>query len=169
MNKAVFLDRDGVVNIDHGYVYKVSDFEFVPGILELCRRYRKLGYKLIIVTNQSGIGRGYYTREDFEQLTLWLERQFVANHSPLAAVYHCPHAPDAGCDCRKPLPGMLLQAAKEHDIDCSQSIMIGDKLSDMQAAMAAGVGTRVLFANGGNDTDTAVEITHKCSDLSQLP
>lgn len=145
MNKALFLDRDGVINIDHGYVYQIKDFEFMQGVLALCKEFYDLGYQLVVVTNQSGIGRGYYTEDDFEVLTDWLRNEFQENNSPLASVYHCPHHPEQTCTCRKPLPGMFMKAQQELDLDMAKSIMIGDKTSDMQAAYASGVGRRILL------------------------
>ena len=146
MNKAVFLDRDGVINVDHAYVYKIEEFEFVAGVFEACRHFVQLGYKLIVVTNQSGIGRGYYTEVDFAHLTQWMKAQFIAQGAPLSEVYFCPHHPtnalaqyQKDCDCRKPAPGMLLQGIAQFNIDASKSIMIGDKPSDIAAGKAAGV------------------------------
>jgi D-glycero-D-manno-heptose 1,7-bisphosphate phosphatase len=153
-SKALFLDRDGVINIDHGYVHKPEDFEFVPGIFDLVRVAKTKGYKVIVVTNQAGIGRGYYTEEQFQALTNWMRNQFELNGGCIDAVYFCPFHPEHGVgdyrresDCRKPAPGMLLQAQKEHDIYLQASIFVGDKPSDMAAGEAAGVGT-LLYLNG---------------------
>ena len=139
-NKAVFLDRDGVINIDKNYVYKIEDFEFVDGIFEKLRDYQKRGYLLIVVTNQSGIGRGYYTEEDFQKLTSYMLSELEKEGIKIAKVYHCNHSPEEGCECRKPNPGMLLKAKEEFNIDMKNSIMIGDKESDMEACKRAGVG-----------------------------
>lgn len=158
MNKALFLDRDGIINIDHGYVYRQEDFEFVEGIFELCKTAQRLGYIIIVITNQSGIGRGRYTEEDFHQLTHWMKQQFTHRGVHITDVYFCPHHPTkakgdylTSCECRKPNPGMVLLAAKEHKIDVKQSIFVGDKISDMQAAEAAGVHNRVLVASHYDD------------------
>lgn len=145
MKKALFLDRDGVINIDHGYVYQIENFDFMPGILSLCKRFYDQGFQLVVVTNQSGIGRKYYTEEDFEVLTQWLRKEFENNGSPLSSVYHCPHHPEQDCTCRKPLPGMFLKAKEDLGLNMEQSVMIGDKTSDMQAAHASGVGRRILL------------------------
>ena len=151
-NKAVFLDRDGVINKDHAYVYKIEDVEFVDGIFDVCYQFKQRGYKIIIVTNQSGIGRGYYSEQDFEILTKWMESQFIANGCAIDAVYFCPHHPtDAiepyllDCDCRKPKPGMFLKAIQDFALLPNACAMIGDKASDMFAAEAAGVGRKILL------------------------
>ena len=139
-NKAVFLDRDGVINIDKSYVYKIEEFEFVDGIFERLREYQKNGYILIIVTNQSGIGRGYYSEEDFQKLTFYMLSKLKKEHIDIAKVYHCPHSPESKCICRKPNPGMLIKAKEKFNIDMKNSIMIGDKDSDIEAGRRAGVG-----------------------------
>ena len=155
--RAAFLDRDGVINFDRGYVYRREDFEFVPGVLKGSRRVAsKLGYLLVVATNQSGIGRGLYSEHDFEALTEWMKAEFVAAGAPLSGVYFCPHHPaDAlgsyrrSCNCRKPAPGMLTAAARDLNIDLAASIMFGDSASDLVAAQAAGVPLRVLLGTDG--------------------
>lgn len=137
---ALFLDRDGVLNVDHGYVSRAADFEPVDGVFTALRSAAARGYALIVVTNQSGICRGYFTQGDYDALEAHMRKLFAAQGIELTAIYHCPHHPDAGCDCRKPRPGMILRAAREHGIDLARSVMIGDKPSDAEAARAAGVG-----------------------------
>ncbi len=141
MQKALFLDRDGVVNIEKKYLYKIDDFEFVDGIFDLCRYYRDLGYLIFIVTNQSGIARGYYSVEDFNIVTDWMLQQFTIEDIKIEKVYYCPHYPDISgeCSCRKPKPGMLLKAAQEFDLDMKNSIIIGDKERDIEAGLNAGL------------------------------
>jgi D-glycero-D-manno-heptose 1,7-bisphosphate phosphatase len=158
VKRAAFLDRDGVVNVDRGYVSRREDFVFVAGVLEGARRLRDLGFALVVVTNQSGIGRGLYDVDAYEELTSWMETQFKNAGAPLAGVYYCPHHPtDAlgeyrrACDCRKPAPGMLLTAARELGLDLGTSSLFGDKESDLLAARAAGVPVRVLL---GTDAAT---------------
>ena len=151
--RALFLDRDGVINVDHGYVYRVEDFEFIPGIFELVRyAVHDLGWHVIIVSNQSGIGRGYFDEATYQTLTDWMLARFQAENAPITRAYHAPHHPEHGIGAyrvdhawRKPKPGMLLQAAIDFDLDLPGSAMIGDSLSDMQAAEAAGVGLRILL------------------------
>ncbi|MGO2010939.1 MAG: D-glycero-beta-D-manno-heptose 1,7-bisphosphate 7-phosphatase [Pseudoalteromonas sp.] len=177
INKALFLDRDGVVNIDHGYVYQPDKFEFVPGVFSACKAFVEAGFKLIIVTNQSGIGRGYYTEADFHALTKWMISEFVKNDVPVTDVYFCPHHPKKAlpeylqdCDCRKPAPGMLYQGIKEHNINPALSIMVGDKLSDMQAASAANIATRVLVRTGQSFDEHTVKVADYIFDsLADLP
>jgi D-glycero-D-manno-heptose 1,7-bisphosphate phosphatase len=156
LRRAAFLDRDGVINVDRGYVFRRQDFEFVAGALGACARLHRLGFVLVVTTNQSGIGRGLYTEDDYRRLTDWMQAQFAAAGAPLAGVYHCPHHPEArlaeyrfACACRKPAPGMLLAAARDLGLDLSRSILFGDKASDMTAAAAAGVRWRVLLGTDG--------------------
>lgn len=152
MNKALFLDRDGVININHGYVSKSQDFDFIEGIFDLVKRANLQGYKVIIVTNQSGIGRGMYTEADFDVLTQWMANEFTTHGAIIDDVLFCPHHPEAKleqykatCACRKPQAGMLFDAAVKHEIALSDSLMVGDKLSDIQAAVAAGLNAAVWF------------------------
>ncbi|PZO89591.1 MAG: D,D-heptose 1,7-bisphosphate phosphatase [Sphingomonas sanxanigenens] len=136
---ALFLDRDGVLNVDHGYVSRPADFEPVDGIFDALRPAVEHGVALIVVTNQSGIGRGYFSQQQYDALENHIAGLFASNGCPLTATYHCPHLPDAGCSCRKPKPGMILRAASEYDIDLDRSAMVGDKTSDIDAARNAGI------------------------------
>lgn len=145
-NKAIFLDRDGVVNVEKNYVHRIEDFEFMEGIFELCALAQRLNFRIFIITNQAGIGRGYYTIDDFERLTTWMLAQFKARGIRIEKVYYCPYHPVAGVGEyrkssfeRKPNPGMILNAKKEFDLDLSQSILVGDKDSDLEAGKAAGI------------------------------
>ena len=147
-NRAVFLDRDGVINIEKEYLHRIDEFDFIDGVFEACQKWQNDGYILFIVTNQSGIGRGYYTEKDFDKLTSWMLEQFAAHHISITHVYHCPHTPNAGCSCRKPLPGMFEEAKKTYTLDMSSSWMIGDKESDIEAARAAGITQTILVQSG---------------------
>ncbi len=177
MRAAVFLDRDGVINIDTGYVATADEFEFVPGVLEACAQLVAKGYALVVVTNQSGIARGFYDEQAFSRLTDWMRERFAAAGAPLTAVYYCPHHPDKGvdryrrvCDCRKPEPGMLLRAMAEHGLDPQRSIMVGDKASDMVAASRAGIAQRILVRTGKPlSADAIAESTFQLDSLAQLP
>lgn len=139
MHPCLFLDRDGVINTDFGYVHRREDCEFCPGIFDLCAYFQRKCFKIIVITNQSGIARGYYDTASFHSLTAYINKAFAERNIALNATYFCPHKPEDNCNCRKPKPGMLLQAQQEHLIDMESSIMIGDKKSDMQAAHAAKV------------------------------
>ena len=149
---ALFLDRDGVVNVDHGYVHRIEDFSFIDGIFELVRTANKANWPVIVITNQAGIGRGYYTEEDFHHLTRWMCDQFRLEGARIDDTFFCPYHPMHGIgayrrdsDCRKPAPGMLLKAAEKHGLDLPRSILIGDKISDMQAGQNAGLTALFLF------------------------
>lgn len=145
--KVVFLDRDGVINRDTGYVYLPDDFEFLPGVFDACSRFRSLGYELIIVTNQSGIGRKFYSEEDFHFLTRWMISRFLTNGVEILGVFFCPHVAGSLCDCRKPMPGLFLEARDKYGIDMEGSWMIGDKETDIEAATAAGIQNTILVSS----------------------
>lgn len=164
--RAVFLDRDGVITIDRGYTHRVEDFAFVPGSAQALASLQQAGWRLVVVTNQSGIARGLYSSDDYERFTAHLRGRLQAEGVQLDAVLHCPHLPDATvaayrlrCDCRKPAPGMLLRAARELSLDLAASVMVGDRLSDVQAGRAAGVGRCLLVRSGeplnGNEVQLA--------------
>lgn len=144
--RALFLDRDGVINHEVGYLHRPEDVRWVEGIVPLCRTAQSLGYKLVVVTNQAGIARGYYTAQQFEDLMTWMRAELAREGITLDAVYHCPYHPEHGIgeykrehEDRKPGPGMLLRAARDLGIDLSQSVMIGDRCSDIAAANTAGL------------------------------
>ena len=152
--RALFLDRDGVINVEKNYVYRIEDFEFLPGIFELCTTAMKLGFRLLVITNQAGIGRGYYTEANYQQLTDWMLGEFRAHDIVIDRVYHCPYHPTAGIGeyrqesfDRKPNPGMILKAKQDFDLDLSQSVLIGDKGSDIEAGRSAGIRYRVKLTH----------------------
>lgn len=146
--KVIFLDRDGVINKEVGYLHKIEDFKFIDGVFDACLDFQSFSYQIIIVTNQSGIERGYYTEEDFQTVTEWMLDQFKQHNIQILDVFFCPHAPESNCSCRKPKPGMFNQANDKYDIDMKNSWMIGDKEADIQAANAAGISNTVLVKSG---------------------
>lgn len=146
--KAIFLDRDGVINKEVKYLSKIKDFEFIEGVFETCKYLQYLNYKIIIITNQSGISRGYYTEKDFQILKNWMISQFEANGINILDAFHCPHSPDSNCNCRKPKPGMLLVAKNKHNIDMQNSWMIGDREGDIIAANSSGISNTILVKSG---------------------
>ena len=138
-HKALFLDRDGVIHKDVDYAHTPAQIEFFPEIFDIARAAHAAGEKIIIVTNQSGIARGYFSEEQFHVLMRWMLARFAQEGAPVTAYYYCPHLPNAGCECRKPKPGMIVQAAKDWDIDLAHSRLIGDKETDLEAGRAAGI------------------------------
>ncbi len=150
MNKALFLDRDGVINKEKNYLYKIEDFEFIDGVFETCRYFQEKGYLIIIITNQAGIARGKYSEDDFHKLNDWMLAEFSKKDVRISKVYYCPHHPDFSgeCECRKPKPKMILDAQREFDLDLSQSILVGDKNSDIEAGISAGIKSNFLITTG---------------------
>ncbi len=146
--KVVFLDRDGVINKEVGYLHIIEDFEFIDGVFDTCLYFQSLSYQIIIVTNQSGIGRNYYNESDFHVVNDWMLKQFKNQGVDILDVFFCPHGPESNCDCRKPKPGMFNQANAEHDINMKNSWMIGDKEADIQAANTAGIQNTILVKSG---------------------
>ncbi len=171
---AVFLDRDGVINVDHGYTHRIEDFQFIAGSAEALALLQHGGWRLVVVTNQSGIARGLFSSADYERFTAHLRAQLSARGVHLDAVLHCPHLPDASvaayrlaCDCRKPGPGMLMRAARELSLDMARSVIVGDRLSDVRAGRAAGVGRCMLVRSGhAIDADEALEADAVLDDLA---
>lgn len=166
-NKAVFLDRDGVINIDKGYLHRVEDFEFIPGASEAVRLLNDAGFLVVVVTNQSGVARGYFTMEAVELLHRHIEEALAAAGARVDAWYVCPHHPDHGedCCCRKPLPGMLTQAAADLQIDLTRSFMVGDKASDIEAGLAAGCRALLVGTEGGGGAGLVPDGVPLCPDL----
>jgi D-glycero-D-manno-heptose 1,7-bisphosphate phosphatase len=177
LQRALFLDRDGVINRDHGYVGRIDDFEFVPGIFELVRlAHDDLRWPVIVTTNQSGIGRGLFDEAAYQQVTDWMCERFRAEGTPLTAVYHCPYHPEYGIGdykrdhpWRKPRPGMILQAAADHAVDLAGSALIGDGQRDMEAGAAAGVGLLVrLDPEGRGDKAPVQTVVRDLADALKL-
>ena len=167
--RGLFLDRDGVINEDSGYLHRIDECRFVDGIFELTAGFAARGFTIVIVTNQSGIGRGYYTEADFERLMAWMKAEFARQGVTVAGIYYCPDHPTEGVGryrranpWRKPGPGMLLQAARDLDLDLGRSWTVGDQMSDIEAGRAAGVGTLVRY------DPLAPEVT-RCQDFWVVP
>ena len=142
--KTIFLDRDGVINKEINYLHKIDEFEFIDGIFDACLYFQSLSYKIIIITNQSGISRGYYTENDYQKVTQWMLAQFEKNNIDILDIFYCPHGPNSTCDCRKPNPGMFIEAKAKHNTDMTKSWMIGDKEVDVIAANSAGIDNTIL-------------------------
>jgi D-glycero-D-manno-heptose 1,7-bisphosphate phosphatase len=170
----LLLDRDGVIHREIGYLHQSQEVQFTDSIFDVCRRAFDKGYRIIIVTNQAGIGRGLYSEEDFHALMHWMQDRFAAESAPIAGYYYCPHHPVHGigrfqrdCPDRKPQPGMILRAAKDHHLDLSQSILIGDRCSDLQAGAAAGISR--LFLLQGTETAACEGVSYRIlEDLRAL-
>jgi D-glycero-D-manno-heptose 1,7-bisphosphate phosphatase len=165
MNAAAFIDRDGVINEDRAYVHRIADFKFIPGAVEALRTLRNAGFLLVIITNQSGIARGIFPEAAYHELDHYMRERLREVGVTLDSVQYCPHLPDAeleqyrrDCDCRKPRAGMIRNAATLLDIDTSQSVLIGDRRSDVEAGRAAGVGRCFLVRSGQvlRDADSSI-------------
>lgn len=141
MNKAVFLDRDGTINIDVSHLYKIEDFKFVKGIPEFIKRFNDQGYRIIVITNQAGIAKGYYTEDDMHKLHRYINELLSQYDAHIDAFYFCPHHPDitGECNCRKPKTGMVEQAIKDFDIDVKKSLLFGDKPWDIECGERCGI------------------------------
>ena len=174
MQKALFLDRDGVINVDKGYIFHPEQVEWVSGIIPLLQAFQAKGYKLVVVTNQSGIARGMYSEADFHALMEWMKNALKPHNVNLNTVYFCPHHPTEGsseytqpCNCRKPAPGMFEQAIKEHQIDVANSVMIGDSWRDVIAAEAVQVQT-IYYLNAQVTVEQAAHIGHSSLTIKNV-
>lgn len=164
LNKALFLDRDGVINEDNNYVHKIEDFVFIDGIFDVLEMFQQMGYLLIIVSNQAGIARGYYSEKDFLKLNKWMCNEFAKKGIHITKTYYCPYHPVHGKGSyladsldRKPNPGMILKAKDEFDISLKDSILVGDKISDMEVGRRSGIGT-LIFLKGKYEADDAKDV-----------
>lgn len=174
--RALLLDRDGVINVDHGYVGTPERFDFAEGIFALTRRAVDLGYRTVVTTNQSGIARGFFDEAAFARLTRWMTARFAEEGVRLAAVLHCPYLPGAADPAydrdslwRKPGPGMILEARRRLDLDLARSVFLGDRPSDMAAARAAGVGVRLfLDAQGRGCPDATATVGSPSAAIAHL-
>lgn len=178
MRKALFLDRDGVINREIEYLHRTEDFEFIQGVFETCQFFQKEGYLLVVITNQAGIARGYYSEDHFHVLNDWMLQQFADRGIKIAKTYYSPNHPTQGigqyrreCLDRKPNPGMILRSQQEWQIDLGRSILVGDKESDIEAGLAAHVGLNVLVRSGhliNEDRTQANVIIDSIRDLPLL-
>lgn len=169
--KTIFVDRDGVINKEVNYLHKVKDFNFIDGVFKSLKYLNNLGYEIIIVTNQSGIGRGYFSENEYNELTSWMINQFEKNNIKILNIFHCPHDPKANCECRKPKPGMFFDAKKKYKIDTAKSWMIGDSERDITAANMAGIKNTVLVKSGHNIDENHSEATYfldSIKDINQI-
>ena len=149
MKKVIFLDRDGVINYDSpDYVKSWDEFRFLPGSLEALAALSAAGYTLILITNQAGVGRGLIPPAVLEDMHRRLQQAVAEQGGRIFDIFHCPHHPDENCDCRKPAPGMILQAAANYRIDTAGTIMIGDNAKDIVCGQQAGCGATILVRTG---------------------
>lgn len=169
MQKVVFLDRDGVINIEKDYLYKIEDFEFVDGVFDSLKYLQNLGYKLVIITNQSGIGRKYYTFEEYTILTAWLKEEFKKNGIDILEVFCCPHSPTEKCNCRKPNIGMIEKTAQLITIDYENSWLIGDKGSDIQTAYNAKIPNTIQVRSGHKFDEKSSKAKYILNSIKDIP
>jgi D-glycero-D-manno-heptose 1,7-bisphosphate phosphatase len=172
--RAVFLDRDGTINVEKDYLYKTEDFEFIPGAQEAIKKLKGAGFLVIVVSNQSGVARGFFDEDAVNQLHQHIQDELIDYGTSIDDFYFCPHHPDKGmgaykldCNCRKGKPGMLLQAALEHNLDLQHSFMVGDKLADIEAGKRAGCESLLVLTGYGATTALVPEAAavEKCRDL----
>jgi D-glycero-D-manno-heptose 1,7-bisphosphate phosphatase len=168
MQKAIFLDRDGVINIEKNYVCKIEDFEFIDGIFDTLNYLKRFDFKFFIITNQSGIGRGYYTKDDFDKLTSWMLNEFEKNGIEILQVEFCPHNPDENCNCRKPKTGMIDNILKNHHIDLENSWLIGDKQSDILCAKNAGIKNTIQVQTGHEFDEKSSSADFVCKSINEV-
>ena len=176
MNPALFLDRDGVINQEINYLHRIEDFEFIDGVFATCQYFQEKGYGLFVVTNQAGIGRGYYTEQQFHRLNDWMIEQFAARGVWICQTYFSPYHPTAGigmyrCDHvdRKPNPGMLLRARADWGVDLARSLLVGDKESDILAGINAGVGMTALVRSGHTIEEGSTQASIVIDSIAELP
>jgi D-glycero-D-manno-heptose 1,7-bisphosphate phosphatase len=161
LNPCIFLDRDGTINVEIEYLHEPSKFKFIPGVLTALRSFSDQGYRLIIITNQGAIHRGWYTHDDVRATHEFMISELKKEGIWLEGIYYCPHSSDEKCDCRKPSPGLILQAAKDHQIDLKRSWMIGDKLSDVEAGNRAGNKTILVLTGYGRENKEKLDALDK--------
>ncbi|MGL5349153.1 MAG: D-glycero-beta-D-manno-heptose 1,7-bisphosphate 7-phosphatase [Cetobacterium sp.] len=164
MRKVIFLDRDGTINVEKSYLHKWEDFEFEKNVIDGLKELKKMGYEFIVVTNQSGIARGYYSEDDLKALNNEMVKELKKHDIDILECYYCPHHPEKGldqykknCDCRKPNPGMLLEGIKKYNVDIENSFMIGDKKTDLEAGKKAGLKSILILTGYGKNIEDDVK------------
>jgi D-glycero-D-manno-heptose 1,7-bisphosphate phosphatase len=145
--KVLFLDRDGVINVDYGHVHTIDKFDFIPSIFDICKKYQSDGFKIIVVSNQAGIAKGMYTKLDLDIVDKYMKSEFEKHGIMILDSFYCPHKAEDNCMCRKPKPGLILEATNKYNIDLSRSVLIGDKMSDLEAGHNAGI-SKLIFKKG---------------------
>jgi len=169
--KVIFLDRDGVINQEVNYLHKIENFKFINGVFKSLRVLQELGYDFIVITNQSGIGRGLYSEEDYLLLDKWMKKEFEKNGVRILYSIHCPHTPKQKCDCRKPKPGMFIKCFKLFEISKDDSWMVGDSERDIEAAMNAGITNNILVRSGhpiSEETTKASTVIDSIMDIANI-
>lgn len=173
---ALFLDRDGVINREINYLHRIEDFQFIPGTFNTCQAFQAAGYQIVVITNQGGIGRGYYTEADFHRLNDWMLAQFEAEGVHIAQTYFSPHHPTHGIGDyrrdhpnRKPNPGMIFQAQADWQIDLSASVLVGDKESDIQAGLNAGISQNILVRSGHRIDEVNTRASAIADSIADVP
>lgn len=163
-NRAVFLDRDGTLNVDKGYVHRIEDWEWIPGAIDAIAALKKAGFLVIVITNQAGIARGYYDEVDMTNLHTRINEKLKKHGAMIDRFYHCPHHPkfSAACKCRKPMPGLIYEASQDFDVDLDHSWLVGDKASDIQAGVTAGVKSILVLTGYGNNDRALLEEEDIC-------
>ncbi len=178
---AVLIDRDGTVNVNVHHLHRIEDLQLIPGAGEAIAKLNTAGYPVIVITNQSAVARGLLSERHLAKIHDTLQHLLSAFNAHIDGIYYCPHHPDEGegvyrtlCTCRKPAPGLLLQAAAEHDLDLTRSIMIGDNLSDLQAGWAAGCQSALVQTGYGEhtwanaDRETQARVVYAGRDLADV-
>jgi D,D-heptose 1,7-bisphosphate phosphatase len=168
-NRAVFFDRDGVINKEIGYLDSPDKVEIIPGVSEAISLLNKNKFKVVVITNQSGIARGYFTESTLNEINDFIKSELEKDHGKIDAVYYCPHHPDEGCDCRKPKIGMIEKAKEDLDIDLENSYLIGDKVTDVQTGVNAKLKSILLLTGYGREEkeklkDSGIEVDYIAED-----
>jgi len=166
--KVLFLDRDGVINEDIGYLHEINKNVFIKNIFSVCKFFKNKGFEIVIITNQSGIGRGYFSEEDFQEFNSWMLKEFKKRGITILDVFYCPHKPETNCSCRKPKPGMFFKAKEKYNIDMKKSWIIGDSIRDIESATKAGVSNSVLLDVEDSQIEVKFQDTYRINSLEEI-